>query len=435
MESYRDKDILSGRGGKVNRHSGNKIYRRLIDDKRGLYRSYLRTDQKSLLVHSILMALQQEGMRFLRFDEESKLWYEIDHNEAFMKTSQAFREPGSRKWLSSVAAAEAAASSSEAASSQFHTPQAGGRAESAVQDDVPDEEQSSAKTVERGPMTAPKDAAAVHDAVLPGTFVPRGYAAYSPRLPSRHPPAGGDHGTTLLRQSAFAAPATNASYSPRPTPVHSKDIHNSLLTPAQEGLLLLNSNLQRNQHQPQAPSRVTPSTVDISLLPRRNTSDIMHFMTAIAPKEQVIAPGVEHRPFLRAISGGEVPPNITATPQLSLQPSGLPFFAFLPSISIDVSPDHPAWPSLSLGNTLHSTSIRGDWNGFGPFTSLGHSLALDSNLSISLAPLSRASISSTDGRSRIEHADLHSFHSQRQAHQHWMYGSFCGNGALAEALA
>jgi len=94
-QGYAEWDILCGRGGRVNRHSGNRVYRRLIDEKKALYRQLIRKEDKNTLLASILMALKKQGVRFLK--QEGDTWIEIDDAEAMSKTSQAFREPEKKK--------------------------------------------------------------------------------------------------------------------------------------------------------------------------------------------------------------------------------------------------------------------------------------------------------------------------------------------------
>lgn len=92
---YGERDILMGRGGSVNKHSGNKVFRRFIEHKKKLYKS-LSKDAKPLLIDSVLQALHNQGARFLKKDEETGTWYEVNRSDAFAKTSQALRE-GPRK--------------------------------------------------------------------------------------------------------------------------------------------------------------------------------------------------------------------------------------------------------------------------------------------------------------------------------------------------
>ena len=100
IASVTDRDVLLGRGGGVNNHSGNRVYRRLIDKKRSLYRSLPDRADKSLLIRSVFQALQNNNVRFLKKKKKSKsthedVWFEISEVDAMGKISQAFREGGS----------------------------------------------------------------------------------------------------------------------------------------------------------------------------------------------------------------------------------------------------------------------------------------------------------------------------------------------------
>jgi len=105
MDFPTEKDILCGRGGKVNRHSANKVYRRFIGTKKALYKGLKKIDERSLLVRSILKALEKEGFGFKKIDDSSKLWIEIHEDDAMAKINQALREP--EKETASIFSAEA----------------------------------------------------------------------------------------------------------------------------------------------------------------------------------------------------------------------------------------------------------------------------------------------------------------------------------------
>jgi hypothetical protein len=105
ITEYTVRDILSGRGGLANKHAGNRVYRRLIDLNKPLYRKLTTKTRKSQLVESILRAIYNHGGRFLKQTKNHnktktngnkqtrQQWFEIDYASAFVKTSQALREP------------------------------------------------------------------------------------------------------------------------------------------------------------------------------------------------------------------------------------------------------------------------------------------------------------------------------------------------------
>lgn len=85
--------ILCGRGERTNRHPGNKIFRRLVDQNRSLYHSGTKK-RKGLIATSIVEAIYRHDQpgRFVRQDKKSKLWFDVGIKQAIKKTSQALRE-------------------------------------------------------------------------------------------------------------------------------------------------------------------------------------------------------------------------------------------------------------------------------------------------------------------------------------------------------
>lgn len=93
----RKSDILFGRGGGTNFHPGNMEYRRKIKMKQKDYIDARQRSTKSEIIAEIIREVQAEGGRFLKQDESSKLWYEVDEKEVKKKTSQTLRE-GAPQW-------------------------------------------------------------------------------------------------------------------------------------------------------------------------------------------------------------------------------------------------------------------------------------------------------------------------------------------------
>jgi len=110
---YQDKDILAGRGGLANKHPGNRIFRRLVAHNKSLYQERLRAKvQPDLIIQSILQALQDNGVRFLKHDKNTGQWNELSTQEAWSKTSQALRELEKRRLAEEEEAAAAHRSNS-----------------------------------------------------------------------------------------------------------------------------------------------------------------------------------------------------------------------------------------------------------------------------------------------------------------------------------
>lgn len=128
----RDLDVLCGRGGLVNNHPGNVVYRRVVDHNKALYLS-VHKRHRILVSQSIVQSVLNNGGRFMTLDmchgnrggnssrdtsqssygaatattaaaaaaQSSSLpsayeldWITIDFKKAVQKTSQALRERG-----------------------------------------------------------------------------------------------------------------------------------------------------------------------------------------------------------------------------------------------------------------------------------------------------------------------------------------------------
>jgi hypothetical protein len=96
-----ENDILCGRGGFVNNHPGNQIFREWVHERKNRYNLAVRKLEKTRISREIikLVRSQEPPGRFLREDpdEKGKIWWvEIDNVKAVTKTSQALREGAPR---------------------------------------------------------------------------------------------------------------------------------------------------------------------------------------------------------------------------------------------------------------------------------------------------------------------------------------------------
>lgn len=95
MKTPHANDVLSGRGGRINSHSGNVRFRELVDS---LKREYLdpRTKkiEKARIAASIISSIRslEPSGRFLKEDPHTGLWLEIGDERAWKKSGQALRE-------------------------------------------------------------------------------------------------------------------------------------------------------------------------------------------------------------------------------------------------------------------------------------------------------------------------------------------------------
>ncbi|VEU39402.1 unnamed protein product [Pseudo-nitzschia multistriata] len=82
-------DVLCGRGGKVNKHPGNIVYRKVVEYNKSYYQS-VHKKHRILVSQSIVKAIINYGGRFM--GQNNKEWSEIGFKRAVQKTSQALRE-------------------------------------------------------------------------------------------------------------------------------------------------------------------------------------------------------------------------------------------------------------------------------------------------------------------------------------------------------
>ncbi len=85
----KDADVLCGRGGKVNKHPGNIVYRKVVEYNKSYYQS-VHKKHRILVSQSIVRAILNYGGRFM--GQKGKEWTPICFKRAVQKTSQALRE-------------------------------------------------------------------------------------------------------------------------------------------------------------------------------------------------------------------------------------------------------------------------------------------------------------------------------------------------------
>jgi hypothetical protein len=86
-----DTDVLSARGGAVNRHPGNKNYLNLVHLNKDRYTTCPAVE-KHMISRSIVFAIRELRGRFLEKNKIDGTWSDIGNKKATEKTSQALRE-------------------------------------------------------------------------------------------------------------------------------------------------------------------------------------------------------------------------------------------------------------------------------------------------------------------------------------------------------
>lgn len=90
---FKDEDVLFGRGGRTNNHPGNKRLRQIVNKYRDTYCRAKKLDKpklSKLIVKALRSAIPPS--RFLRMNEETKLWEDVGDKRAAEKVSQRLRE-------------------------------------------------------------------------------------------------------------------------------------------------------------------------------------------------------------------------------------------------------------------------------------------------------------------------------------------------------
>eukprot|EP00584_Thalassiosira_punctigera_P010442 CAMPEP_0172528984 /NCGR_PEP_ID=MMETSP1067-20121228/3182_1 /TAXON_ID=265564 ORGANISM="Thalassiosira punctigera, Strain Tpunct2005C2" /NCGR_SAMPLE_ID=MMETSP1067 /ASSEMBLY_ACC=CAM_ASM_000444 /LENGTH=140 /DNA_ID=CAMNT_0013312967 /DNA_START=117 /DNA_END=539 /DNA_ORIENTATION=- len=98
VKTPNDNDVLSGRGGAVNGHPGNKHYRTIVNSMKAQYLSpSTRKKQKAHIAANIVWTIRRSDPpgRFLKVDASTGMWHEIGDKAACRKTGQALRENSS----------------------------------------------------------------------------------------------------------------------------------------------------------------------------------------------------------------------------------------------------------------------------------------------------------------------------------------------------
>ena len=88
-------DVLLGRGGSNNEHSGNVQLRLLALQNTSEYNDCPRLEKYKItknLVEQVKKGTMNPPLRFLKQDQRTNLWHELDDNKANQKASQRLRD-------------------------------------------------------------------------------------------------------------------------------------------------------------------------------------------------------------------------------------------------------------------------------------------------------------------------------------------------------
>mmetsp|Transcript_54396 Transcript_54396/g.80708 ORF Transcript_54396/g.80708 Transcript_54396/m.80708 type:complete len:479 (+) Transcript_54396:38-1474(+) len=86
-------DVMCGRGGGTNNHTGNKRFRMLVNEHKHRYIAATKLDKPKVAREVMLMWRKQEPPgRFLSRDSKTKMWNDVGDQKAREKASQCLRE-------------------------------------------------------------------------------------------------------------------------------------------------------------------------------------------------------------------------------------------------------------------------------------------------------------------------------------------------------
>lgn len=92
VATYRSNDVLCGRGGATNSHTGNRKFRKIVASHRERYLRAKKRDKPAYAQHVLELVRNQsrsKPCRFLKKDPNSDMWYDIGDEKAREKVAQA----------------------------------------------------------------------------------------------------------------------------------------------------------------------------------------------------------------------------------------------------------------------------------------------------------------------------------------------------------
>lgn len=84
-------DVFCGKDRQSHTHPGNQVFRSLILDNREEYQNATMREQKTRITTSIIERVHLNGGRFVKFDEDTSSWFEVNKAYAHDKVSHALR--------------------------------------------------------------------------------------------------------------------------------------------------------------------------------------------------------------------------------------------------------------------------------------------------------------------------------------------------------
>ena len=98
IDEIQEWDVISGRGGLSNHHTGNRRYRQIVSDVKAMYQTTEAKTGKTDLSRAVVDHVCSYGGRFIKKDSVTGKFYVLTRTEARRKASQALRETKQLKW-------------------------------------------------------------------------------------------------------------------------------------------------------------------------------------------------------------------------------------------------------------------------------------------------------------------------------------------------
>lgn len=91
VDELRDQDVVCGKDKLSHSHVGNRQFRKIIHSYSWNYQNASRRDEKTRITSEIIGMITREGGRFVKLDESSGTWVEIDAAATHDKVSHSLR--------------------------------------------------------------------------------------------------------------------------------------------------------------------------------------------------------------------------------------------------------------------------------------------------------------------------------------------------------
>jgi hypothetical protein len=85
-------DVVCGRGKAFNRHPANRKMHDAVSRLKYQYRDATSQTEKSQIAHTVLRTIQEDGGKFLKFDENKREWEELSYKNALKKIYHSIRD-------------------------------------------------------------------------------------------------------------------------------------------------------------------------------------------------------------------------------------------------------------------------------------------------------------------------------------------------------